>query len=100
MKRLLGKALGILLSVTMMVSLVPGMAVFAATDETGGSEVEDEVDEDAQAVIDNIKSFPAIEDLTLDDFDLVEGTWYAYIYDLDEPLQVQVQNAFPEIESM
>ena len=103
MKRLLGKALGILLSVSMMVSLVPGMAVFAATDETGGTEVEiedDEIDPKAQEVIDMINSFPDLEDVTLDDYELIVVAAGKYDDLIKYDLQGQVENAFPEIEDM
>ena len=101
MKRLLGKALGILLSVTMMVSLVPGMAVFAATDEGGDAEVDvtDEKagDEEAAAVIELIKSLPDVDEVTIDDYDLICDAVDGF-YDLEEASQVTVMRAFPEIE--
>lgn len=47
MKRLLGKVIGTMLSVSMMVSLVPGMAVMAATDDPVNEPlIEDEDPED------------------------------------------------------
>lgn len=62
MKRFMGKALGILLSVTMMVSLVPGMAVLAATDEGGGeaaSGVEDtDIDPEVADLVERINALP------------------------------------------
>ena len=55
MRRLFSKALGLLLSVVMMVSLVPGMAVLAATDEEGtGSEEVGEV-----TISEEAQKFPA-----------------------------------------
>lgn len=97
MKRIMGKALGIMLSVTMMVSLVPGMAVLAATDETGGTDVVNEFSDDAQAVIDMINDLPAVEDYTyddLDDFIDVEDEIYKAFYDLEEADQVAVLREF------
>jgi len=97
MKRIMGKALGIMLSVTMMVSVVPGMAVMAATDETGNTEVVVDISEDAKAVIDMINDLPPVEDYTyddLDDFIDVEDEIYKAFYDLEEADQVAVLREF------
>ena len=84
MKRFMGKALGILLSVVMMVSLVPGMAVFAADSETPGETTGDVVlPEEVQNVIDMIKALPSIDNITLDDYDAVGQAENAFI-ELDE----------------
>ena len=64
MKRFMGKALGMVLSVSMMVSFVPGMTVFAATDDGTGQNVGEigevmELPEDVQDVIDMIEALPS-----------------------------------------
>ena len=74
MKRFMGKALGMVLSVSMMVSFVPGMTVFAATDDGTGQNVGEigevmELPEDVQDVIDMIKALPSVDNITLDDYD-------------------------------
>lgn len=74
MKRFMGKALGMVLSVSMMVSFVPGMTVFAATDDGTGQNVGEigevmELPEDVQDVIDMIEALPSIDEVTLDDYD-------------------------------
>ena len=84
MKRFMGKALGILLSVIMMVSMVPGMAVFAADSETPGESTGDVVlPEEVQNVIDMIKALPSIDDFTLDDYNAVGHATNAF-NELDE----------------
>lgn len=85
MKRFMGKALGMVLSVAMMVSFVPGMTVFAARDDgTGLTDGEVlELPEDVQAVIDQIEALPDVDELKLSDIDAVDDA-YAAFGDLDE----------------
>ncbi len=101
MKRLLGKALGILLSVTMMVSLVPGMAVFAAVDE-GGETTNEESDskEYSEALIAVLKMYdalPSVEDFELSDAD----DFYDFIVALESLEETDFPDLFdaiPELE--
>lgn len=88
MKRFMGKALGMVLSVSMMVSFVPGMTVFAATDDGTGQNVGEigevmELPEDVQDVIDMIEALPSIDEVTLDDYDEVGHAANAFS-ELDE----------------
>ena len=85
MKRFMGKALGMVLSVAMMVSFVPVMTVFAARDDgTGLTDGEVlELPEDVQAVIDQIEALPDVDELKLSDIDAVDDA-YAAFGDLDE----------------
>lgn len=97
MKRLMGKALGMVLSVAMMVSFVPGMTVFAATDDGTGQNVGEigevmELPEDVQDVIDMIEALPSLDDFTIDNIDDVEDAYDAYDA-LDEGSQSQVREA-------
>ena len=95
MKRFMGKALGMVLSVAMMVSFVPGMTVFAARDDgTGLTDGEVlELPEDVQAVIDQIEALPDVDELKLSDIDAVEDAYSAY-WDLDEGGQSIVREYF------
>ncbi len=88
MKRFMGKALGMVLSVSMMVSFVPGMTVFAATDDGTGQNVGEigevmELPEDVQDVIDMIEALPSIDEVTLDDYEAVGQAAEAF-NELDE----------------
>ena len=101
MKRLLGKALGILLSVTMMVSLVPGMAVFAAVDE-GGETTNEESDSEEysdalKAVIKMYDALPSVEDFELSDADDLYDFFVA-LESLEETDLVDLFDAIPELE--
>lgn len=88
MKRFMGKALGMVLSVSMMVSFVPGMTVFAATDDGTGQNVGEigevmELPEDVQDVIDQIEAFPSLDDLKLSDKQTIDDAYSAFL-ELDE----------------
>ncbi len=82
MKRLIGKALGIMLSVTIMVSIVPGMAVLAAED-IGNGEAASEADEEAEYSVDDvielIKALPDPDDVTLEDREAFDEAYEAYL---------------------
>ena len=98
MKRLMGKALGMVLSVSMMVSFVPGMTVFAATDDGTGQNVGEigevlELPEEVQEVIDMIEALPSADDIKYADVDAVEDAYSAY-WDLDEGGQSIVREYF------
>lgn len=106
MKRFMGKALGMVLSVSMMVSFVPGMTVFAATDEGTGQNVGEigevmELPEDVQDVIDMIEALPSIDEVTLDDYDEVGQATNAFS-ELDEAGKSSVAKAlgFDELEDL
>lgn len=82
MKRLLSKTLGILLSVTMMVSFIPGMTVLAAEDTGSGeqaAEVDDEEEYSIDEVIAMIKNLPDPEAVTLEDHEAFDATYEAYL---------------------
>lgn len=88
MKRFMGKALGMVLSVSMMVSFVPVMTVFAATDDGTGQNVGEigevmELPEDVQDVIDQIEAFPSLDDLKLSDKQTIDDAYSAFL-ELDE----------------
>ncbi len=95
MKSFMGKTLGIILSVVMMVSLVPGMAVLAATDGEGtGSEEVGEVtiSEEAQKVVDMFEALPDFDTYTFDDYDQFEPAFNAF-YELEEADKLAVANS-------
>lgn len=95
MKSFMGKTLGIILSVVMMVSLVPGMAVLAATDgeDTGSEEVgEVTISEEAQKVVDMIEALPDFDTYTLDDYDQFEPAFNAFD-ELEEADKLAVANS-------
>ena len=82
MKRLLSKTLGILLSVTLMVSFIPGMTVLAAEDTGSGeqaAEVDDEEEYSVDEVIAMIKKLPDPEAVTLEDHEAFDATFEAYL---------------------
>ena len=101
MKRLLGKALGILLSVTMMVSLVPGMAVFAAVDEGGETTNEEsdstEYSEALIAVLNMYDALPSVEDFELSDADDLYNFFVA-VESLEYTDYPDLFEAIPELE--
>lgn len=106
MKRFMGKALGMVLSVSMMVSFVPGMTVFAATDDGTGQNVGEigevmELPEDVQDVIDMIEALPSIDEVTLDDYDAVGHAADAF-NELDEAGMSSVAKAlgFDELDDV
>ncbi len=106
MKRFMGKALGMVLSVSMMVSFVPGMTVFAATDDGTGQNVGEigevmELPEDVQDVIDMIEALPSIDEVTLDDYDEVGHATNSFS-ELDEAGKSSVAKAlgFDELEDV
>lgn len=106
MKRFMGKALGMVLSVSMMVSFVPGMTVFAATDDGTGQNVGEigevmELPEDVQDVIDMIEALPSIDEVTLDDYDEVGHAINAFS-ELDEAGKSSVAKAlgFDELDDL
>ena len=82
MRQLFSKALGLLLSVAMMVSFVPGMTVFAA--EETDAEVYS-----AEEVLKMINDLPLPENFTKDDVDQLYAAEDAY-YGLQEPDKVEV----------
>ena len=104
MKRFMGKALGMVLSVSMMVSFVPGMTVFAATDDGTGQNVGEigevmELPEDVQDVIDMIEALPSLDEVTLDDYEAVGLATDAF-NELDEAGKSSVAKAlgFDELD--
>ena len=106
MKRFMGKALGMVLSVSMMVSFVPVMTVFAATDDGTGQNVGEigevmELPEDVQDVIDMIEALPSIDEVTLDDYDEVGHAANAFS-ELDEAGKSSVAKAlgFDELDDV
>lgn len=106
MKRFMGKALGMVLSVSMMVSFVPGITVFAATDDGTGQNVGEigevmELPEDVQDVIDMIEALPSIDEVTLDDYDEVGHAANAFS-ELDEAGKSSVAKAlgFDELDDV
>ena len=80
MKHLLSKVTGIIVSVGMILSFVPGVTVYA-----------DNVDPDVQNVINLIEALPEIEDITVSDFDDISQAIGEY-EDLDDDQKDLVTN--------
>ena len=80
MKHLISKITGIIVSIGMIMSFVPGLTVYA-----------DNVDPDVQNVINLIEALPEIEDITVSDFDDISQVIGEY-EDLDDDQKDLVTN--------